>query len=186
MIDNTICLFRGILSFLPGGNWMISTGGGIAFGVFFLDLFILLLVFAERRGTFRLKSLWHDAWGKSFVFLVSGTAFFQIALIFMTALISLQSSLPPVGFLDYGNGNVVGEFLNADGVLSSYPVIGKMTGEFFMELVSPAQKEALYLGFLLNMMIANACFYLFVVRFLWISFRKKGKVRLKDNGEMRF
>lgn len=173
MMDSVISFFRELLFFFPFGEKMVSTGGAVVLSVFILNIGIVLCMFAERKSDFHLRFLWHDTWGKLFLFFVLGTLFLHGSLILITAGISLRNSLPPVGFTDYGNGNIFGIFLDAQGKETAYPMIGEMTGEFFMELVSPAQKKVLYSGFLFNTLLANIGFYLFAARYVLISFRKR-------------
>ena len=149
-----------IVCHLPGCSDLGITGSWIAGIVFLLNILIFGMSFAKGRPLFfrKRKDISRSEWAITTGVVV--TILVQLILVFIVYDLSTRYCRPPVEYSVYDGRVHYGLFLGTDGNLSPAAAFGKVCGDpIIVQIISAAEKEWIYFGFLLNILLAYLCLF---------------------------
>lgn len=160
MIDTLLSVLHPVMQWFPGCK-DISAAGSWIVGIVFLVNFLVILLSCTKGRPVPLKGFRGISRPeRAFTVVVIATTFVQIALVFLIGILSLRYSRPPLYYEEYSTGVIMPMFTTIWNALPSpMPQVGPWYGDFYVQIISAAEKEWIYFGFLLNILLAYLCLF---------------------------
>ncbi len=180
MKEALLPLLHHMVGSLPGCTDPGASGLRIVGIVFLLNLLIFGISFAKGRPLFLRprRQVSGIEWGILGLFAV--TTLMQIALVVIVYRLSLRYTQLPLYFEDTMYGGTLGIFRDMEGIETPAPSFGKVCGLDLVQIIFADEKEWIYLGFLVNILLTYINFFFAVVYYGYhlvrrISLKRKEK-----------
>ena len=180
MNETLLPMLHQLMGYLPGCGSLGISGSWIIMIVFYLNLLIFGLSFAKGKPLFvrGIKFATYPERGIMAFMVIS--ILFEITMIGVVYHLSMRYAQLPLYFEDTMYGGPLGIFRDMEGIETPAPAFGKVCGLNLVQIIFADEKEWIYLGFLVNILLTYINFFFDVVYYGYhlvrrISLKRKEK-----------